>query len=145
VVATAGCAAPGQSSPTAVPVSPASVATTSAFPGYSPSPSPSVLPSPSESPSAAPTTQAPAPATATAAAGQANPPAGTSDAGNSGGGSGSCGQDYYLNSDGVCVHRPVSAPGDPAGATARCVDGTYSFSKHRQGTCSHRGGVAEWL
>jgi hypothetical protein len=33
----------------------------------------------------------------------------------------------------------------PAGATARCRDGTYSFSKHRSGTCSHHGGVATWL
>lgn len=32
----------------------------------------------------------------------------------------------------------------PAGATARCNDGTYSYSQHRQGTCSHHGGVAEW-
>lgn len=33
----------------------------------------------------------------------------------------------------------------PAGATARCRDGTYSFSQHRAGTCSHHGGVAAWL
>jgi len=33
----------------------------------------------------------------------------------------------------------------PEGATARCRDGTYSYSKHRRGTCSHHGGVAEWL
>lgn len=33
----------------------------------------------------------------------------------------------------------------PPGATARCRDGTYSFSKHRSGTCSHHGGVAQWL
>lgn len=32
----------------------------------------------------------------------------------------------------------------PAGATAKCNDGTYSFSQNRQGTCSHHGGVAEW-
>jgi endonuclease YncB( thermonuclease family) len=30
-------------------------------------------------------------------------------------------------------------------ATARCNDGTYSYSLHRQGTCSHHGGVAYWL
>lgn len=34
--------------------------------------------------------------------------------------------------------------GPPAGATARCNDGTYSYSQTRQGTCSHHGGVAEW-
>ena len=33
----------------------------------------------------------------------------------------------------------------PAGATARCRDGTYSFSLHHSGTCSHHGGVATWL
>lgn len=33
----------------------------------------------------------------------------------------------------------------PPGATARCRDGTYSYSKHRSGTCSHHGGVAKWL
>lgn len=30
-------------------------------------------------------------------------------------------------------------------ATARCRDGSMSFSVHRCGTCSHRGGVAEFL
>ncbi len=42
---------------------------------------------------------------------------------------------------------PQVAVGDspPPGATARCKDGTYSFSQTRQGTCSHHGGVAEWL
>lgn len=30
-------------------------------------------------------------------------------------------------------------------ATARCNDGTYSYSLHRQGTCSHHRGVAYWL
>lgn len=33
----------------------------------------------------------------------------------------------------------------PPGATARCNDGTYSFSQHRSGTCSHHRGVAQWL
>jgi len=34
----------------------------------------------------------------------------------------------------------------PSGtATARCKDGTYSYSLHRQGTCSWHGGVAYWL
>src|SRR6202521_3086337 len=34
---------------------------------------------------------------------------------------------------------------DSTGATAKCKDGTYSKSKHHTGTCSHHGGVAEWL
>lgn len=29
--------------------------------------------------------------------------------------------------------------------TARCRDGTYSYSRTRSGTCSHHGGVAVWL
>jgi len=33
----------------------------------------------------------------------------------------------------------------PFGATAICSDGTYSFSQNHRGTCSHHGGVAEWL
>jgi hypothetical protein len=56
-----------------------------------------------------------------------------------------CGADSYINSSGRCVHRPVRAPTAPVGASARCRDGTYSFSEHRRGTCSHHGGVAEWL
>ena len=34
---------------------------------------------------------------------------------------------------------------DPTGATAKCKDGTYSKSKHHTGSCSHHGGVAEFL
>jgi Protein of unknown function (DUF3761) len=30
-------------------------------------------------------------------------------------------------------------------ATARCRDGTLSYSAHHQGTCSHHGGVSVWL
>ena len=56
-----------------------------------------------------------------------------------------CGSDSYVNSDGQCVHDPVTADSPPAGATAKCNDGTYSFSKHHSGTCSGHHGVAEWL
>jgi hypothetical protein len=53
---------------------------------------------------------------------------------------------HYTNSDGQQVHSPAySSGGVPSGATALCVDGTYSFSQHRSGTCSHHGGVAKWL
>ena len=40
---------------------------------------------------------------------------------------------------------PVRASKAPVGATARCRDGTYSFSRNRRGTCSWHGGVAVWL
>ena len=53
---------------------------------------------------------------------------------------------YYTNSNGQQVHSPAySSGGVPTGATAICRDGTYSFSQHRRGTCSHHGGVAKWL
>ena len=52
----------------------------------------------------------------------------------------------YTNSRGEEVRSPTfSASGPPAGASARCRDGTYSFSRSRRGTCSHHGGVARWL
>ncbi|MFE7796059.1 DUF3761 domain-containing protein [Nocardia sp. NPDC057440] len=56
-----------------------------------------------------------------------------------------CGPNSYLNSYDQCVHRPESAAAPPPGATARCKDGTYSFSKNRSGTCSGHSGVATWL
>ena len=51
----------------------------------------------------------------------------------------------YVNVDGVRVPSPVFTDKKPAGATAHCRDGSYSFSQHRQGTCSHHGGVAQWF
>lgn len=56
-----------------------------------------------------------------------------------------CPNGTYVNSAGNTVCSPYSAPSAPAGATAQCVDGTYSFSQSRSGTCSHHGGVAQWL
>ncbi|MER6789246.1 DUF3761 domain-containing protein [Streptomyces sp. NPDC000658] len=32
----------------------------------------------------------------------------------------------------------------PRGATAKCKDGTYSYSAHFRGTCSHHRGVKYW-
>jgi uncharacterized protein YgiM (DUF1202 family) len=51
----------------------------------------------------------------------------------------------YINVDGERVRSPVFADRAPAGASARCRDGSYSFSRNRRGTCSHHGGVAVWL
>lgn len=56
-----------------------------------------------------------------------------------------CGPDHYRNISGRCVHRPEHARRPPRGATAICRDGTYSFSRHARGTCSHHGGVESWL
>lgn len=58
-----------------------------------------------------------------------------------------CGSGYYENSLGRCIPRPHRTPHNqvPAGASARCRDGTYSFSQSRRGTCSHHGGVGRWL
>ena len=53
--------------------------------------------------------------------------------------------DYYINSDGEWVQSPTFYDSQPSGATAICRDGTYSFSRNRRGTCSHHGGVAQWL
>ena len=52
---------------------------------------------------------------------------------------------------GVAAVGAITLPGTaahdaaPPGATAQCRDGTYSFSQHHSGTCSHHGGVARWL
>jgi hypothetical protein len=54
---------------------------------------------------------------------------------------------HYVNTDGNVVHSPSHTKDDvvPDGATAKCRDGTYSFSLHHRGTCSHHGGVMAWL
>ena len=53
----------------------------------------------------------------------------------------------YINSRGQWIPSPThTVDGQaPSGATARCRDGSYSFSQSRRGTCSWHGGVAEWL
>jgi hypothetical protein len=82
-----------------------------------------------DSPAASSSTSASSPSTA-----PRSPPAGGSPS------------DYYTNSRGRRVHRPMfSENGPPEGATAQCADGTYSFSQSRRGTCSHHGGVSRWL
>lgn len=54
---------------------------------------------------------------------------------------------HYRNKAGHEVHAPAKSVSDkiPAGASAKCRDGSYSFSQSRRGTCSHHGGVATWL
>ena len=56
------------------------------------------------------------------------------------------GNGSYTNVNGNNITSPsYSSNGVPAGATAECKDGTYSFSQHRSGTCSGHHGVSEWL
>lgn len=57
---------------------------------------------------------------------------------------GSGGRGYY-NSRGEFVPSPTFSESAPAGASAKCRDGSYSFSRSRRGTCSRHGGVARWL
>jgi hypothetical protein len=57
----------------------------------------------------------------------------------------SCPNGTYVNTAGNDICRPFDAATPPAGATARCVDGSYSFSQSRSGTCSGHKGVAQWL
>lgn len=57
------------------------------------------------------------------------------------------GRGFYTNRQGEVVRRPVRTLSGqaPPGASAQCRDGSYSFSMHHRGTCSHHGGVAQWL
>src|SRR6516225_2780304 len=50
---------------------------------------------------------------------------------------------HYANRSGAVVHSPAhSVTGQaPDGASAKCRDGTFSFSQHHRGTCSRHGGV----
>ncbi|BCI68078.1 DUF3761 domain-containing protein [Acetobacter aceti] len=54
---------------------------------------------------------------------------------------------HYRNVDGKTIHSPAHTKNGqaPSGATAKCGDGSFSFSQHHRGTCSHHGGVDEWL
>lgn len=54
---------------------------------------------------------------------------------------------HYRAKDGTEVHSPAKSLNDqvPTGASAKCRDGSYSFSQNRRGTCSHHGGVTAWL
>lgn len=58
---------------------------------------------------------------------------------------GSSDGDHYTNVDAERVRRPTFSKSVPAGASAQCRDGSYSFSRNRRGTCSRHGGVARWL
>lgn len=53
---------------------------------------------------------------------------------------------YVSRLDGHTVHQPARTRdgSKPPDATARCRDGTWSFSHTHRGTCSRHGGVASW-
>ena len=53
----------------------------------------------------------------------------------------------YINKDGIRLHSPAHTKNgeQPGGASAQCRDGSYSFSRHPRGTCSHHGGVSRWF
>jgi Protein of unknown function (DUF3761) len=82
-------------------------------------------------------------ATAAAAIGSAAPATGPSAPLAPGPFRAECEPGYYENSNGVCVPDP--GHNIPGPHTAICRDGTYSDSQHCTGTCSHHGGVQEWL
>ena len=124
----AGCGPVPTTSPVGTSVQPAPSVPATSAPALVAEPTTQAAPAPAAPVQQAPPVQAP-PAPPVQ---QAPPPA-------------DCGGDYYINSSGNCVHRPEQAPAAPAGATAQCTDGSYSFSQHRRGTCSYHGGVAQWL
>jgi hypothetical protein len=51
----------------------------------------------------------------------------------------------YVGSRSTTSTSAGTSTSTSGGATARCVDGTLSYSAHRSGTCSHHGGVAQWI
>ena len=121
----------GVSTKNVIPLPSASFASSSAILQSSPSPSPTQKPSPKVIYS--PT---PKPSIIVSPALQQVPQIQSSQ-------SAPCGT--YINTYGNEVPSPCHYDSAPAGATAKCVDGTYSYSQSRRGTCSHHGGVAQWL
>src|ERR1700761_3563043 len=55
-------------------------------------------------------------------------------------------QHYHSRRDSCDVHGPAKSRdgAKPEGASAKCRDGTWSFSHNRSGTCSRHGGVERW-
>jgi hypothetical protein len=45
----------------------------------------------------------------------------------------------------ITAGRPASAVAPAGAASARCKDGSLSYSQHRSGTCAGHGGVANWM
>ncbi|MEK7605785.1 MAG: DUF3761 domain-containing protein [Patescibacteria group bacterium] len=110
---------------TSVPTAVQEIVTPTPLPTNTPTPFPTATPTPKKIYVAPTSTPTPIPA-ATTQSGLSN-------------------DNYYTNSAGNEVHSPAYSNSVPAGATAICGDGTYSFSQSRRGTCSHHGGVSQWL
>lgn len=118
-------------------------------PDSSATPASSVTQTDSNTPeTAAPTAEAPAQTTAPTPAPATTPtPEQNTAAAPTSSSSNLSNDNTYVNSAGNTVHSPATTTDGsvPAGASAKCVDGTFSFSQSRRGTCSHHGGVASWL
>lgn len=95
-------------------------------------------------------THAPTHAPTHSASGGSGASRGTTTGGGSGGSTGGStgGSSSGGTSSATCAAHTVGvcAAGSPhpAGATAQCSDGTYSYSASFRGTCSHHGGVRLW-
>lgn len=51
----------------------------------------------------------------------------------------------FLASVALCSPMALNAQVTMAGATAKCVDGTYSRARTKQGACSGHDGIARWF
>lgn len=49
------------------------------------------------------------------------------------------------NAPSLAPRPSASSPKASGNPTAKCKDGSMSFSKQHSGSCSHHGGVAQWL
>lgn len=44
----------------------------------------------------------------------------------------------------VIIPQSTQSSGHPAGTSGQCADGTFTSAQHKQGACSHHGGVSIW-
>jgi hypothetical protein len=42
------------------------------------------------------------------------------------------------------AYIPPPPSGHPSGTSGQCNDGSYTYAVHKQGACSHHGGIAQW-
>ncbi|WP_175611131.1 G5 domain-containing protein [Microbacterium sp. RURRCA19A] len=53
-------------------------------------------------------------------------------------------QEAIAEDTSIGTYVEPAAAESSSGATAKCRDGSLSYSAHRSGTCSHHGGVSVW-